>query len=125
MKNDEGIVKTIAIILQQDYDEGKGIEPYDLEPGNCPVNDEEIIDGHLPNGEPGFYRWRSFTLLAIKIAKEFKLQEDLIQKTLWAIIKSNGGKLAAEEIYLQMVDSNNRIDSWKNETDYRTRFMAI
>lgn len=51
--------------------------PDDLEPGNDPYSDDtEIIDGYLPNGDPGFFVWRLYVedvravLLAIREPSE-------------------------------------------------------
>jgi hypothetical protein len=42
--------------------ESRGYDPDQLEPGNLPYrgSDEEVIDGRLPNGDPGFFYWRAY-----------------------------------------------------------------
>ena len=66
----EQFIKQAAITLCK----RTGDDPYRLEPGNTPYHDDdEVIDGVLPNGDIAHYAWRGHVNAAIDALQEAKL----------------------------------------------------
>jgi hypothetical protein len=58
-----GMISDIEIVAKI-ICEDQGYIPEELEPGDLPC-----IDGELPNGDPGHYKWREYVSLARKILR--------------------------------------------------------
>lgn len=83
--------------------------PDDLEPGMTPYSDDtEIIDGYLPNGDPGFFVWRLYVgrvravLNAIREPSDGMLKAGVLAPN---YLEDQSSRRGCRNIYTAMIDA--------------------